>query len=754
MVLLLQLFLFSNIYGQIDQSVDNELSKILKDDDKSSFLTNQSGQDFLENFGDTNKLKLSKNNILIKSGTTVVLEGSPLPEYSVILVEGTLEIINTGDSSLRVQKIVVAPNGHLIIGSEKHPIKKESSLEIVFINKKGGEIGIFVFGKLWVHGQDIGQSFVELGLDARAGDNRLVAKEDISKWNKSGSKIIITSPKNKDCNEEAEISNRDGIHILLKNPLRCNHSGWGLDEDKSVVSHIALLDRNVKFTSDGESNKGIVKFFHGSYGYIKYANFDKLGTKNVLGGYPIHFHRMKDTSRGIEVIGNSITNSDNRWVTIHDSNGVFVKNNVGYRSIGHGFFLEDGNEFDNVFEKNIGIETRQGELIKSDSQSAVFWSMNPMNTYRGNVAVNGQWWGFSFEIPDREVYVPKYHQNLNLRSLPSLEFDDNVVYDYRVGGVKIRRPMIPEEVIGSSEIVISNLRVMSSFLGYINEGIRVYGSNVTISDSILINNKIGIRLWADNCKVTNVIIKVDNQKKFRPLLSGILIAGKDNLIENSEIKGYISKNKDVVSDISISNDPKIMGILSAKIINTTLLDPLPLYFGKPANENSFLEIYSYDAPHASTKKLPENFILKKIGSDVIEERGEYNNLDFMAMIKILHKTSPHDRDTAKKETQEEEYERTKSEIIRSFKNNAFAWKQNIQTNEEFLEQIEILFKSRLMDISDIDPNTFSDYDFIIPKWMKSLVVFWFEDSISNEEFMMAIKFILESQLGGNRSSYY
>ena len=47
-----------------------------------------------------------------------------------------------------------------------------------------------------------------------------------------------------------------------------------------------------------------------------------------------------------------------RWIVLHSTLGVTVARNVGYKSIGHGFYLEDGTETDNKFYSNIGIFAR------------------------------------------------------------------------------------------------------------------------------------------------------------------------------------------------------------------------------------------------------------------------------------------------------------------------------------------------------------------------------------------------------------
>lgn len=45
-----------------------------------------------------------------------------------------------------------------------------------------------------------------------------------------------------------------------------------------------------------------------------------------------------------------------------------VENNLCYDHMGHGFFLEDGGELDNVFDGNIAISTRRatGNLEPTD----------------------------------------------------------------------------------------------------------------------------------------------------------------------------------------------------------------------------------------------------------------------------------------------------------------------------------------------------------------------------------------------------
>jgi len=161
-LLVLQLFSFSAVYGQMEDDSPMahdpkiEFSLLLKDE--SEFLSNQKSGDFVENF--VRKATLMPSNILIKSETSVKLTGTIEREYSTILIEGELKIIDTGDSSLRVQKIIIAPTGSLTIGDNENPIEFDKKVEIVFVKNNDGEVGMFVFGKLLIHGDEINPTFV------------------------------------------------------------------------------------------------------------------------------------------------------------------------------------------------------------------------------------------------------------------------------------------------------------------------------------------------------------------------------------------------------------------------------------------------------------------------------------------------------------------------------------------------------------------------------------------------------------------
>ena len=115
---------------------------------------------------------------------------------------------------------------------------------------------------------------------------------------------------------------------------------------------------------------------------------------------------------GTYIADSSIHDSNTRFVTIHATQGVLVARNVGYKSIGHGYYLEDATEINNRLYSNIGIEAlaavnspqnirsvpgilsqvgrSEQEVVPFHSDydhPSIFWIMNTWNDFRYNVAV-------------------------------------------------------------------------------------------------------------------------------------------------------------------------------------------------------------------------------------------------------------------------------------------------------------------------------------------------------------------------------
>ena len=94
---------------------------------------------------------------------------------------------------------------------------------------------------------------------------------------------------------------------------------------------VANLSRNVIVESaDPRGERGHTMYHHGSAGSVSYAEFRHHGKEGALGRYALHYHLCGDTMRGSSVIGASIWDSANRWLTVHGTNFLIVRDNVGY----------------------------------------------------------------------------------------------------------------------------------------------------------------------------------------------------------------------------------------------------------------------------------------------------------------------------------------------------------------------------------------------------------------------------------------
>jgi hypothetical protein len=194
---------------------------------------------------------------------------------------------------------------------------------------------------------------------------------------------------------------------------------------------VALLTRSIRIVSEGDvvgqtfpvctKESCPRQYYFGGHviarqGFklfeIQGVEFKQLGQGGNIGHYPIHFHMARKTPANTFVRDSSINESMTRWITIHGTQGVEFARNVGYKSIGHGFYLEDATETDNKFYSNLGIFARAavnnddnprkvpGILASPDATSgarsvkygsdkdmpSVFWITNGWNDFQGNMA--------------------------------------------------------------------------------------------------------------------------------------------------------------------------------------------------------------------------------------------------------------------------------------------------------------------------------------------------------------------------------
>jgi hypothetical protein len=423
------------------------------------------------------KLPKAGERVQVRSGHVVAYDIEAAEAFRMIHVAGTLNFSRQKNTRLEVGLIKIEPgetttedgfNCHedttpvavsgprpvLEIGTADSPIPAGVSATIRLRHFEGMNPetlpAIIVCGGQWdIHGAPMPRTWLKLAATAAPGSTEVTLAEAAAGWH-VGDHVIVTGSKENDyaaavkeagrnafagATEERTITKMDGARITLDRPTEYVHFGEGM-----MRSEVANLSRNVVVESAEPAGvRGHTMYHRDSAGGISYAEFRHLGKAGVLGKYAIHFHLVRDTMRGSGVLGASIWDSDNRWITVHGTDHLLVRDCVGYRSRGHGFFLEDATEQWNVFDRNlavqaIGTKRLPKQVLPFDpNDGAGFWWANGRNTFTRNVACENHEYGFRFEIAKRSNFNPVLRvrglngepEERDVRTLPFLRFEDN-----------------------------------------------------------------------------------------------------------------------------------------------------------------------------------------------------------------------------------------------------------------------------------------------------------------------------------------
>jgi hypothetical protein len=307
-------------------------------------------------------------------------------------------------------------------------------------------------GRMDFHGAPLSRTWVKLGATAAKGEAELRLAEPVAGW-RVGDRVIVTGTKDPDFKrgwqtEERTIRDIAEGKVTLDRPLDFDHLGTG-----DYRGEVANLSRNVVVESANPAGeRGHTMYHRNSAGSISYAEFRHLGKEGILGRYAIHYHLVGDTMRGSYVLGASVWDSKNRWVTIHGTNYLVVRDCVGYQSVGHGYFLEDGTEVYNVLDRNLGVRGMRGKKLPKQAlpfdqnEGAAFWWANNHNTFTNNVACENDRYGFRYEATQTsalKLTLPVQQpdgtrQTVDIRTLPFVRFEGNEshsdgLYGFNIG---------------------------------------------------------------------------------------------------------------------------------------------------------------------------------------------------------------------------------------------------------------------------------------------------------------------------------
>jgi hypothetical protein len=347
---------------------------------------------------------------------------------------------------------ITEPRPALTVGTPEKPIAAghTSLIRLHYLagmDKESCPAIVCCGGRMDFHGAPLSRTWVKLGATVAKGDSTVTLAEPVSGW-RAGDRVILTattrqnkikktyrpSVRDNTQTEERTIKQIEGLKVTLESPLAFEHVVQG-----AYRGDIGNLSRNVVVESADPRMRGHTMYHRGSAGAISYAEFRHLGKEGILGRYALHFHLVGDSMRGSFVQGASIWDSGNRWLTIHGTNYLVVRDCVGYHCKGHGFFLEDGTEVDNVLDRNLAVQALGAKPLPKQvlpfdlNDGAGFWWANCRNTFTRNVACECDEYGYRFEVVKTADFDPALfirqpdgsREKTDIRTLPFIRFEDN-----------------------------------------------------------------------------------------------------------------------------------------------------------------------------------------------------------------------------------------------------------------------------------------------------------------------------------------
>ena len=354
--------------------------------------------------------------------------------------------------------------------------------------------------------------------------------------------------------EERTIQAIDGTKLTLDRPLENEHLGEGL-----YRGEVANLSRNVVVESaDPKGERGHTMYHRYSAGSISYAEFRHLGKEGVLGRYSLHYHLVGDTMRGSSVIGASIWDSGNRWLTIHGTNYLVVRDSVGYGSVGHGFFMEDGTEVYNVLDRNLAVGARRGKPLpkqvlplRPQQRRRLLVGQQPQHLHpqrrrrerRVRLPLRGhRSKSFPLVFPIQQPDGTK--KDIDIRTLPFVRFDDNEVHsDSGHYGVNLGEGVNRVGPDTRHPFIVRNLLIWNSHYGF-----RPQVPSLLVENMRLHGTVYGVyHPNYDNHVYRNVTINGDGSEPFNrghddiSVQYGAVDGGRPDLRERPRLAGTASR---------------------------------------------------------------------------------------------------------------------------------------------------------------------------------------------------------------------
>lgn len=370
-----------------------------------------------------------------------------LPENSKILVSKTINqvlglitvpissqlIFGEDSDGIAMDAIGFEVIGALIAGSESCRLKTPLSITLhgtrpndVVANPKPPSFkGISVTGVLQMHGKRYYRTWTRLARNASPGDMFLELQHPVN-WEKGQDLVLVTTAvkDSRDWHQNEQLTvdrvepgPEEGAPavVYLTSPVQKVHlANSGYQAEVGLLSRMITVQGafddseptdpdpggcegkhwifgdngspcvNTELTGYG----GHIMVHEGGKGYVEGVELHRMGQTNVLGRYPMHFHKLGNICMDCYFRDSSVHSSYYRCISLHGTNGMLVSENVvsdlsaslcffldlsfllfhkilihvcsllmfiskAYDVTGYCYYLEDGVEEDNTISFNL-----------------------------------------------------------------------------------------------------------------------------------------------------------------------------------------------------------------------------------------------------------------------------------------------------------------------------------------------------------------------------------------------------------------
>ncbi|XP_029451975.1 fibrocystin isoform X2 [Rhinatrema bivittatum] len=316
------------------------------------------------------------DDIIILPNRTVLVDVF-LPPLKGLYVLGVLEFPTNASNILSAACIVLA-GGELKIGTLQYPLEREQKLEILLrasegvscdrlngINVEPGTIG--VYGKLQIHSAYPKKSWTHLRADIAPGNERIVLNDAVD-WN-PGENIVI-GPSSYDAHEAELVTLKEinGYGIRIQERLQYRHIGsmYNIEDNRRIqlAAEVGLLTRNVQIRPDvGCSGRLLIGQMKnnsttGFPGILQLSNVEILN----FGSLQFSAVEFNNAPTGSSITFSSIHHSCGGGIQVVATNGIFLKDNVIFSTVGNGINVEGLNH---TLVRNLVVLTKQMDTVQS-----------------------------------------------------------------------------------------------------------------------------------------------------------------------------------------------------------------------------------------------------------------------------------------------------------------------------------------------------------------------------------------------------